>query len=159
MVLAVQSNESYLSKNNTRSRAGGHHYLSENVTFPQNNNVIINITEIIKAVMPFVVELKLGVLYINACNPVETLQILTKMGHPQLEMPVQTNNLMAEGIINSCIHQKCTKAMDMQFHWLQTAVSCRSNSDFFGGLAPLIMATMEQSTTLPPIFATCVQSS
>jgi hypothetical protein len=34
-------------------------------------------------------------------------------------MPIQTDNTMAEGVINNKIQLKCTKAMDMQFHWLR----------------------------------------
>jgi hypothetical protein len=45
-------------------------------------------------------------------------QILTKMGHPQPQIPVQTDNMTAEGVINNKIQPKCTKAVDMQFYWL-----------------------------------------
>ena len=34
MVLAVHSNASYLNEEEARSRAGGHHFLSENIPFP-----------------------------------------------------------------------------------------------------------------------------
>jgi hypothetical protein len=41
------------------------------------------------------------------------------MGHPQPQTPMQTNNLTAEGVINSNIQPKQTKAMDMRYHWLR----------------------------------------
>ena len=41
------------------------------------------------------------------------------MGHPQPPTPIQTNNSTADGIINSWIQPKRTKAMDMRFHWLR----------------------------------------
>ncbi len=41
------------------------------------------------------------------------------MGHPQPKTLIQTDNLMAEGVINNKIQPKRTKAMDMRFHWLQ----------------------------------------
>merc|ERR1712115_316335 len=41
------------------------------------------------------------------------------MGHPQPETPTQTDNLTAEGVVNSKIQPKRTKAMDMIFHWLR----------------------------------------
>ena len=41
------------------------------------------------------------------------------MGHPQPGTPIQTNNLTAEGVVNSKIQPKQTKAMDMRFHWLR----------------------------------------
>ncbi len=61
---------------------------------------------------------ELGALYLNAKEAVYLRQILTKMGHPQPKMPIQTDNTTAEGVINNKIQPKLTKAMDMQFHWL-----------------------------------------
>jgi hypothetical protein len=63
-------------------------------------------------------EAELGALYLNAKEAAFLGQILTKMGHPQLQTPIQTNNLTAEGVINHKIQTKRTKAIDMQFHWL-----------------------------------------
>jgi hypothetical protein len=61
---------------------------------------------------------ELGALYINAKEAIYLRQILHKMGHPQPCTPIFTNNTMAEGLINKKIQPKCTKAMDMRFHWL-----------------------------------------
>jgi hypothetical protein len=47
--------------------------------------------------------------------------ILEKLGHKQPPMPLQTDNAMADAVINgkiSKIQPKQTKAMDMRFHWL-----------------------------------------
>jgi hypothetical protein len=41
------------------------------------------------------------------------------MGHKQPPTPLQTNNSMAEAVINGKVQSKQTKAMDMQFHRLQ----------------------------------------
>ncbi len=41
------------------------------------------------------------------------------MGHKKSPTPLQTNNSMAEAVINGKVQSKQTKAMDMQFHWLQ----------------------------------------
>ncbi len=46
-------------------------------------------------------------------------QILEEMGHPQPRTPIQMDNMTAEGVINKKIQPKCTKAMDMRFHWLR----------------------------------------
>ena len=69
--------------------------------------------------MSLVAEAKLGLLYINAKKGVEEQIILEEMGHMQPRTPIQTDNSTAEGIINSSIQPKQTKAMDMRFHWLQ----------------------------------------
>ena len=43
--------------------------------------------------------------------------ILEEIGHKQPPMPLQTNNSMAEAVVNVNIQLKRTKAMDMLFHW------------------------------------------
>jgi hypothetical protein len=119
MVLSIHSDAGYLNEENARSRAGGHHYLSKNVPFPPNNGAIHNVAKIIKAVMSSAAESELGSLYINAQKGVKERIILEEMGHPQPATPVQTDNSTAEGIINSRVQPKRTKAMDMRFHWLR----------------------------------------
>jgi hypothetical protein len=118
MVLAIHSDAGYLNEEGTRSRAGGHHFLSENVASPSNNGAIYNKASVIKAVMSSAAEAKIGALYTNARKGVEERNILRVIGHPQPPTPVQTDNSTAEGIINLQVQPKCTKAMDMQFHWL-----------------------------------------
>jgi hypothetical protein len=119
MVLAIHSDASYLNEEEARSRAGGHHFLSENVPFPANNGAIYNEASIIKAVMSSAAESEIGSLYTNARKGVEERNILEEMGHPQPPTPVQTDNSTADGIINSRVQPKRTKAMDMRFHWLR----------------------------------------
>ncbi len=62
---------------------------------------------------------ELGAMYINERKAVEERIILQEMGHNQPTIPVQVDNSAAKGIINKRIQPKCTKAMDMRFHWLQ----------------------------------------
>jgi hypothetical protein len=69
-------------------------------------------------------EAELGALYINAKEIVYLEQILREMGHPQPPTSIQTNNTMAEGIVNNIVQPKRTKAMDMRFHWLQDQEEC-----------------------------------
>ena len=45
--------------------------------------------------------------------------ILEEMGHKQPPTQLQTDNSMAEAVVNGNIQQKQTKAMDMHFHWLR----------------------------------------
>ncbi len=118
MILAVHSDASYLSKANARSRAGGHFFCSTNVDNPPNNGAILNISKILKAVMSSAAEAELGALYINACEAVPMHQLLTEMGHKQPKTPIQTDNTTAFGAVNNNIQPRCTKAMDMRFHWL-----------------------------------------
>ncbi len=119
MILAVHSNAGYCNEKKSQSQPGGHIFLTNDAKHPTNNGAILMIATIIKAVMTSAAEAELGALYLNAQEVVYLWQILNKMGHPQPQTPIQTNNLMAEGVINSKIQPKRTKAMDMRFHWLQ----------------------------------------
>jgi hypothetical protein len=65
MILAVHSNASYLSKPKGRSCAGGHFFMSFDVSDPEGNSAVLNIVHLIKAVMSSAAEAELGALYIN----------------------------------------------------------------------------------------------
>ena len=119
MILAVHSDAGYLNEEAARSRAGGHHFLSEDVPLPPNNGAIQNVAEIIKAVMSSAAEAETGALYINARKAVKERNILEELGHKQPPTPIQTDNSTAEGIVNNRVQPKRTKAMDMRFHWLR----------------------------------------
>ena len=119
MVLIVHSDASYLSEPKARSRAGGHFFMSSDVANPRNNGAVLNIAQLIKAVMSSAAEAELGALYINAREAVPMRQLLTEMGHAQPSTPIQTDNSTACGVVNNNIQPRRTKAMDMRFHWLR----------------------------------------
>ncbi len=64
-------------------------------------------------------ETELAGLYIMACEAVYIRIILEELGHAQPPTPLQTDNVMADGVINGKVQPKRTKAMDMRFHWLR----------------------------------------
>lgn len=130
MILAVHSDASYLNESNARSRAGGHFFLSTNNDIPRNNGAILNIAHIIKHVMSSATEAELAALYIMAREAVYIRIILEEMGHKQPPTPMQTDNAMAEGVINSKVQPKRTKAMDMRFHWLRDR-ECQEQFRFY----------------------------
>jgi hypothetical protein len=127
MILAVHSDAGYLSEPNARSRAGGHFFLSSDVQYPPNNGAILNVAQIIKAVMSSAAEAELGGLFINAKEAVYIRNILTEMGYPQPPTPLQTDNSTAEGVVNNTVQPKRTKSMDMRFQWLR----CREAQNQF----------------------------
>jgi hypothetical protein len=45
--------------------------------------------------------------------------ILEELGHKQPPTPLQTDNTMADAIINNKIKPKQTKSVDMRFYWLR----------------------------------------
>ncbi len=118
MVLAIHSDAGYLNVEDARSRAGGYHFLSENVDNLSNNGAIYNKASIIKLVMSSAAEAEIVGSHINARKGVEICNILKEMGHMQPPTPVQTDNSKADGIVNLRVQPKRTKAMDMRFHWL-----------------------------------------
>ena len=65
MVLAIHSDASYLSKSKARSRAGGHWFMAGNEEIPAKNGAVMNVSQIIKAVMSSAAEAELGSLFIN----------------------------------------------------------------------------------------------
>ncbi|MBM5801495.1 MAG: hypothetical protein FJ077_11840 [Cyanobacteria bacterium K_DeepCast_35m_m2_023] len=119
MILQVHSDAGYCNEKKSRSRAGGHFFLSNGDDNSPNNGAVLTIATIIKAVMSSAAEAELGALYLNAKEAIFLRQILTEMGHPQPRTPIQTDNSTAAGVVNSTIQPKRTKAMDMRFHWLR----------------------------------------
>jgi hypothetical protein len=117
VVLTIHSNTSYLSKSKARSQAGGHFFLSSDTEDPINYGAVLNLAQIIKAVMSSAAEAELGALYINAREAVPQCQTLAEMNHKQPSTPMQTDNSTALGVVSNNIQPQCTKAMDMRFHW------------------------------------------
>jgi hypothetical protein len=66
MIPGVHSDASYLSEPKAHSCDGGHFFLSDGTDKAPNNGAILNTSQIIKSVMFFAAEAKLGALYINA---------------------------------------------------------------------------------------------
>jgi hypothetical protein len=64
-------------------------------------------------------EAELAGLYIMAHKAIYIRNILEELGHVQPPTPLQTDNSMADGVINGKVQPKQTKAMDMRFHWLR----------------------------------------
>jgi hypothetical protein len=93
--------------------------LSNDVPYPPNNGAILNIAKVTVVVVSSAAEAELRALFMNAREAVYLQRILAKMGHPQPNTPIQTNNSTAEGVINSKIQPKHTKSMDMCFEWLK----------------------------------------
>ena len=119
MNLALHSNASYLRKSKVRNRAGGHFFLSNEATIPQNNGAVLNIAHIIKHVMTSATESEIAALYIMARKAVYIRIVLEEIGHSQPPTPLQTDNAMVDVVCNGKIQLKLTKAMDMRFHWLR----------------------------------------
>jgi hypothetical protein len=127
MTLYIHSDASYLSEPKARSRAGGHFYLSDKPVDPStapssqppNNGPLHTTSHILRNVMAYAAESKVGALFVNSQEAIPLRYALEELGHPQPPTPVQTDNSTAAGYSNNTIKQKRSKAMDMRFSWLQ----------------------------------------
>jgi hypothetical protein len=61
---------------------------------------------------------ELAGLYIMAREATYIRIILEELGHVQPPTSLQTDNSMADGVINGKVQPKQIKAIDMRFHWL-----------------------------------------
>ncbi len=76
---------------------------------PINNGAVLNILQIMRAMMSSAAEAKLGALFINAKTAVSMRCTLKEMGHPQMRTP---NNLTAHALLTNKIPPKVLKAME-----------------------------------------------
>jgi hypothetical protein len=92
MILHIHSDASYLSETQACSRAGGHHYLSNQPLHkpPPPNGPILNIAKIICHVMSSASEAELGALFLN----VKEGTVLSPPHHSKWTLPLQTGSSM-----------------------------------------------------------------
>ncbi len=126
MVLWTQSDASYLTAPQGRSRAAGYSFLSSrphslptaNDPTPPNNRPVHVLCQILHHVVSSATEAELGTLFLNAQDICPICMALDELGHPQPATPLQTDNNTASGIINYTIKQHSSKSVDMRFYWL-----------------------------------------
>ena len=75
--------------------------MSNNVLIPPNNGEVLNILQIINAVISSAAEAELGALYINAREAVPMRILLEEMGHPQPKTSIKTDNTTAIGVVTN----------------------------------------------------------
>jgi hypothetical protein len=127
MILHVESDASYLSEPNAKSRAAGFHYLSqnphgENIPFPEINGAVLVTSKVIKETVSSAAEAELAALFHNGQDAYSLRVALEEMNHPQPPTPIQTDNSTAAGLANDSIKQKRSKAMSMRWFWIRDKV-------------------------------------
>jgi hypothetical protein len=80
--VAIHSGALYLSEPKARSRAGDHVFMAGTEDIPINNGAVLNILQIIRAVMSSATEDKLRALFVNAKMAVSMQCTLKEVGHP-----------------------------------------------------------------------------
>jgi hypothetical protein len=87
MVLAIHSDASYLSEPKSCSRAGIHMFMAGKEENPTNNGAVLNILQIIRAVMSSAAEAELDALFINAKMVVSMHRMLEELATHKCEHP------------------------------------------------------------------------
>ena len=119
MILAPDSEASYLSEPNSKSRAASHFYLTKKSDQDYDNGGILTISKIINHVMRSAPEAEVAALFYN-CKAAIPLRIsLEEMGHPQPKTPAVTDNTTAHGLIKKTMIPKRAKSYDMRFNFLK----------------------------------------
>ena len=106
MVLTGHSDASYLSEDKSRSRAGGHFFMTDESAEPPNNGAVTTISQIIKTVISSAAEAELCALFINFREAVPVRIMLEEMGHKQPPTSMQTYNTTSLGVVNDNIVRK-----------------------------------------------------
>jgi hypothetical protein len=110
--------------------------LSNNTNSPKkplSNGPLLYHTTVLKHVVSSIVEAEFGALFVNAEEGTVTPTKLTEMGHNQDAIELKTDNTTEDGVINSTVQQKRSKAMDMIFYWVKDIVE---QGQFKFGWAP-----------------------
>ena len=80
-----------------------------------NNGEVHVGSTIVRNVMSSVDKSEIVALYLNAKDDVVVLNTLKEMGHLHPEAPLQTENSIAEVIVNRTIGHRRSKSMDIRF--------------------------------------------
>jgi hypothetical protein len=125
MLLRVHSDASYLSETRARSRAGGFFYLgshSDPEPLIKPNGAILILCSIMCMVLSSATEAEVAGLFYNAKECCPLRHTLEALGHPQPATDIQTDNEVANGIVNDTVKQRRSKAIDMRFYWIRDRV-------------------------------------
>ena len=127
MILAIHSDGSYNSVPGSKSRVGGHLFLTNKGKYDLPNGAVQTLSKVIEYVMSSAGETEAASAYLN-CKAALPLRVaLEEMGHPQPPTPVIMDNTSAIGLSKSTMTPKRSKSYDMRVNWLK----CREAQEQF----------------------------
>jgi hypothetical protein len=140
MLLAVESDASYLSVAKVRSCAAGYFSLIDKVAsstgqYKPNGAVHILVCHIMREVLSSAAEAELGALFHNGKEACPLRIALDEMGHLQPATPMATDISTASGIATDTVKQKCSKVIDTCGSTGSATVFAKVNSPFSGTIA------------------------
>ena len=122
MVLRADSDASYLSESQSRSRGAGYWYLGSDDTSEPVNAAVDIVCTILPTVTSSTAESEYVALFINGQKGEPLRNTLFDLGYPQGATPLKTDNECATGIATDSIQQRRSKAILMRFHWIRERV-------------------------------------
>ena len=122
MVLHVQSDASYLSRNNARSVAGAIFYIG-NINKPEFINGSVHaLSTIIPAVVASAAEAEYAALFMAVRDAVDIRNILSDLGYPQPPTSLLCDNACAVGLATNRVRQRRSESIDIRFHWIRDRI-------------------------------------
>lgn len=114
MLLALDTDGSYLSELKGKSRAAAYMYLTKRNKPDFHNGAVLILSSIIKHVMASASETEIASLFYGCKESIPLCVTLEEMGHPQSgPTPVTTDNSTAVGLTLNTMTPKASKSMDM----------------------------------------------
>jgi hypothetical protein len=125
MILKIEADASFNSRPKGRSVLGGIHYLTtiEKLEDNSHRNGPINcISSLSDVVVLSATEAEYASVSKNARAGVYERQVLEAMGYKQPPTTLLTDNEVAIGLTYDRLKQKCSKSIDLRFHWIRDRV-------------------------------------
>jgi hypothetical protein len=125
MRLIVHSDASYLSESESRSRAGGCFFLSNNgdpTTSPLNGTILC-VSTILPTVCSSSHEAEYAALFINGQHAEQLRATLLDLGYPQSPTPIIGDNETSIGVATGSKRIRRSQSMDMRYNWIKDRAS------------------------------------
>ena len=122
MCLTVDSDAAYLVLPKARSRIAGHFRLLDlpsKVNRSLYNGSVLVECRMLRHVVSSAAEAETNGVFQNAKLAVPLRHLLNKMGHPQSQTVINTDNSTSSGFVHDNIQLKQSKSWDMNLHWLR----------------------------------------
>ena len=126
MILYIDTDTSYLSLPNARSKIALYCYLSDPlehphkppINNPSENGPLLVKTKHIKNVVGSAAESEIVGIFEGCHEGIPMRHTLIELNHKQLPTPLKTDNKTADGIINENMKLRKIRAMDMRYYWI-----------------------------------------
>ena len=164
MCLCINSDTSFASTRNARSRVGGFFYLSSHPSKipkhhdPPLNSPIFVLYRIMKMVLSSAEEAEYGGIFINTKEGVPIRTTLQELGHnqPKTGTPLKTDNSTAHGIVYNKVRQK-NRVVLTRDSIGYAIVPNKANSTYTGNQVLTTKQTTSLNTTPLPYTEKCAR--